>query len=117
MTVRRKSVDYFDDALPSVTAAVQIVLAQRPPYYQVAESEKDSVFKTIVQPAWWLLGTEMTIQLRSSSEGTQVVVKTESQWFILGDILNFYDHYIYDFLTELRSELWCQRSGQTRAVS
>lgn len=105
MTVRRHSDDYFDAAPTAVASAVRAVLARRPPYVQMSETERDAAFRTNVKPSWWLLGTDMTIQLLPSSGGTQVVAKTESQWFILGDVFNFYNRYIRDFLRDLRTEL------------
>jgi hypothetical protein len=105
MTVRRNSDDYFD-AAPSVVAnAVRAVLSRRPPYIKTSETEKDVLFKTNVRPNWWLLGTNMTIQLQPSSGGTQVVAKTQSQIFVLGDVFDFYNRYIRDFLRDLRTEL------------
>jgi hypothetical protein len=47
----------------------------------------------------------MTIQLLASSGGTQVVATTRSQWFMLGDVFNFYNRYIRGFLKDLRAEL------------
>ncbi|SRR6266851_4175217 len=105
MTVRRHSDDYFDSTPSAVASAVRAVLARRPPYLQTSETEKDAVFKANVRPHWWLLGTDMTIQLQSSSGGTQVVVKTRSQSYIWGDVFNFYNRYIRDFLRDLRTEL------------
>jgi len=105
MTVRRHPDDYLDAAPPAVASAVRTVLARRPPYVQTTETEKGTVFKTIVKRSWWLLGTDTTIHLQPSSGGTQVVAKTESKWFILGDVFNFYNRYIRDFLRDLRTEL------------
>jgi hypothetical protein len=110
MTVRRHSDDYFDGAPTAVASAVRAVLARRPPYLQTSEMEKDVIFKTNVRPHWWFLGTDMTIQLKSSSGGTQVVVETRSQWLILGDVFNFYNRYIRDFLRDLRTELQRQKT-------
>ena len=110
MTVRRHSDDFFDAAPPAVASAARTVLARRPPYVHTTETEKDAVFKAHVKPRWWLLATEMTVQLQASSGGTQVVVKTESQWFIMGDIFNYYNRYIRDFLRDLRTELQRQRA-------
>jgi hypothetical protein len=105
MTVHRHSDDYFD-ATPSVVAsAVRAVLSHRPPYVQTSETERDATFKTNIRPSWWLLGTDMTIQLQPSSGGTQVIAKTQSQIFILGDVFGFYNRYIRDFLRDLRTEL------------
>src|ERR1700722_2007313 len=84
MTVRRHSKDYFDAAPPIVASAVRIVLTKSPPYVKTSEMDRDMFFRTNVRPNWWLLGTDMTIQLQPLSGGTQVVANTESQWFIMG---------------------------------
>ena len=110
MTVRRHSDDYFDGTTSAVASAVRAVLARRPPYLQTSEMEKDAIFKTNVRPHWWLLGTDLTIQLKPSSGGTQVAVETRSQWLILGDVFNFYNRYIRDFLRDLRTELQRQKT-------
>jgi hypothetical protein len=110
MTVRRHSDDYFDAAPSAVATAVRIVLSRRPPYIQTSETEKDAIFKTNVKPRWWLLGTDMTIHLQPSSGGTQVIAKTESQFFIFGDVFNFYNRYIRDFLRDLRTQLHGQKA-------
>ncbi len=104
MTVRRHSDDYFDAAPTAVAGAVRTVLARRPPYIQASETEQDTAFKTNVKPSWWLLGTDMTIELQPSSGGTQVVAKTKSQWFIMGDVFNFYNRYIRELRTELERQ-------------
>jgi hypothetical protein len=109
MTIRRHSDDYFDAEPSAVASAVRLVLARRPPYVLTSETEKDTIFKTNVKPSRWLLGTDMTIQLKLSPGGTQVVASTESQWFILGDVFDFYNRSIRDFLRDLRTELQRQR--------
>jgi hypothetical protein len=105
MTVRRNSDDYFDAAPSTVASAVRAVLSRRPPYIKTSETEKDVLFKTSVRPNWWLLGTNMTIQLQPSLGGTQVIAETQSQIFILGDVFDFYNRYIRDCLRDLRTEL------------
>ena len=112
MTVRRHSEDFFDAAPSAIASAVRLVLARGPHYVLTSETEKDAVFKTNVKPSWWLLGTDMTIHLQPSSGGTQVVATTESQGFIRGDVFNFYNHYIQDFLRDLRTE--SQETGIVR---
>src|SRR5208337_1884003 len=104
MTVLRHSDDYIAAAPPAVVRAVRKVLSRRPPYTQTYEVEKDAVFKTKVRWHWWLLNTHMTIQLQPSSGGTQVVAKTESQYFIMGDVFGCYNRLIRDFLKDLRIE-------------
>ena len=110
MTVHRHSDDYFDAAPSVVASAARAVLSHRPPYIQTSETERDATFKTNVRPSWWLLGTDMTIQLQPSSGGTQVIAKTQSQHFIFGDVFGFYNRYIRDFLRDLRTELQKQRA-------
>jgi hypothetical protein len=110
MTVRRHSDDYFEAAPSAVATAVRIVLSRRPPYIQTSETEKVTIFTTNVKPKWWLLGTDMTVHLQPSSGGTQVVAKTESQFFIMGDVFGFYNRYIRDFLKDLRIELQGQKA-------
>lgn len=105
MTVHRQANDYFEAAPPAVASAVRTVLARRPPYRDTIEIEPEAVFKTNVKPSWWLLGTNMTIRLQPSSGGTQIIAETKSQSFIWGDIFDFYNRYIQDFLRDLRSEL------------
>jgi len=109
MTVRRHSEDHFKVAAAAVAIAVRKVLARCPPYVETHETEKNAGFRTRVKPNFWLLGTNMTIHLQSSSEGTQVVARTESQSFIIGDVFNFYNRYMQDFLRDLRNELQKQR--------
>src|SRR5947209_2912549 len=110
MTVHRHSNDYFDAAPPEVANAVRSVLAQRPPYLNPNELEKDAVFKTNVRPSWWLAGTDMIIRLTPLSGGTQVFARTESQKYIFGDIFNFYNRYIQDLLVDIRTELQKQKA-------
>ncbi len=105
MTVRRHSKDYFDAAPLIVAGAVRIVLTKRPPYFKTGEMDEGMFFSTNVRPKWWLLGTDMTIQLQPLSGGTEVVANTNSQWFIMGDVFGYYNRYIRDFLRDLRIEL------------
>jgi hypothetical protein len=103
MAVTRQTYEHYKVAHLAVINAVREILAQYPPYRDTVEIEEGVVFRTNVKPNWWLLGTEMIIEVRSSSNDTQVSVRTESQWFITGDIFNFYNRYIRDFLEKLQS--------------
>ena len=105
MSVRRQKHDCFDATPPAVAAAVRVVLSRRPPYIHATETQRDTRFKTNVKPSWWLLGTDMTIELQPSPTGTQVVAKTASQWFILGDVFDFYNRYLCDFFRDVKWEL------------
>ena|SRR5436190_11367583 len=105
MAVRREAIDYLEGSPQFVAWAVRQVLAKHPPYTESSEVEKDALFKTIVSPHWWLLGTEMRVRLRPSSGGTQVVAETTSQWFIMGDVFDYYNRYIREFFQDLRTEI------------
>ena len=105
MTVKRHSNEYFDANPATVAQAVRSVLKRRPPYFQTAELEVDRCFRTNVRPCWLLLGTEMTIRLEEKVSGTHVNAITKSQWFIMGDVFNYYNRYLRDFLQELHREL------------
>ena len=105
MPVRRQKDDCFDAAPLDVAAAVRAVLSRRPPYVHMTETQSDTTFNTNVKPSWWLLGTDLTIELQGSPTGTQVVAKTTSQWFILGDVFNYYNRYLRDFFIDVRAEL------------
>ena len=110
MSVRRQNDDCFDATLPAVAAAVRVVLSRRPPYVRTIETERDTAFKTSVKPSWWLLGTDMTVELQPSPTGTQVLAKTKSQWFIVGDVFEYYSGYLRDFFRDVRTELQSRRA-------
>lgn len=105
MPVHRQQTDHLDAQPPAVAAAVRIVLSRRPPYDHATELKRDAIFKANVKPSRWLLGTDMTIELQPSPAGTQVVAKTASQWFIIGDVFDYYNRYLLDFFTAVRAEL------------
>jgi hypothetical protein len=109
MTVRRDSFDYFNASPPSVANAVRAVLARRPPYTQVAEIKKDTFFKANVRPSWWLLRTDMIIQVHTSSGGTEVITRMQSHRLILRDVFDRHNRYIRDFLEALQTEIQKQR--------
>jgi len=104
MTVRRHADQKFEATPQSVAAAIRKVLARRPPYIDF-QKEGDLAFRTNVRPSRWLLGTEMTVRMEPSSNETNVIAETKSQWFILGDVFNYYDRFIRDFFGDLRREL------------
>jgi hypothetical protein len=105
MTVVRHLDGFFDAPLVTVANGVRTVLAKKPPYRNTIEVAKDTLFKTNVKPSWWLMGTDMTIKLQPSSGRTQVVVKTQSQRFVVGDIFDCYKRYIRDFLRDLQNQI------------
>jgi hypothetical protein len=105
MSVRRQKDDYFNAPQQIVADAVRVVLSRCPQYVSTTETKKDSIFDTNVRPSWWLLGTDMTIELQSSSSGTLLIARTTSQWFIMGDVFNYYNRYLRDLFGNVKAEL------------
>ena len=105
MTVRRHSQDYFFTQPADVCNVVREILSRHPPYTHTRELVKEAVFKTNIKPEWWYWGTEMVIRLIPEQNGTRLIADTKSQWFILGDMGDFYNRYLRDFLRDVRLEL------------
>ncbi len=59
----------------------------------------------------------MTVQLQPSQDGTLVFAKTESQWFIYGDVFDYYNRYLLDFLRDVRMELPSHRARDTSGLT
>ena len=112
MTVHRERVEIFDMPPAEVALAVRSVLSRCPPYVRMTETLKATTFKTNVKPKWWLLGTDMTVELHLITTGTKVVAATKSQSFITGDVFQFYDGYLSDFLREVRLGLQRQKTEE-----
>ena len=111
MTIQRNSEDHFDAAPPAVASAVRAVLARGRRYFSTNEETMDAVFKARIRPTRWLPGTDLTIQLQPSPDGTQVVARGESERCLLGDVFDFYHRYIRNFLRELHQELQKRKSA------
>ena len=47
----------------------------------------------------------MTVDLQEVPSGTQIIAATQSQWFILGDALDYYNGYLRDFFGAVQAEL------------
>jgi hypothetical protein len=105
MTVRRRATIDFNAERPAVAAVVKSVLACNPPYRWSREVDPERVFTTNVKPSWWLLGTKMTVELEAAHCPTTMNVQTKSQWFILGDVFGYYNHYIREFESAVREGL------------
>ena len=106
----------FEATPLAVVKATRSVLSRRPQYVHSSEVEADAVFSVNVRPNWLLLGTEMKVELEPFSAGTQVLVETKSQFFIMGDVFGFYDGYIQSFLSDLRMELRRQSTNSRAAA-
>lgn len=105
MTVIRHREDSFDAPLEMVAEGVRRVLAERPQYRNTREVEKNTLFKTNIKPSWWLAGTSLTIKLQAVSGGAKVMAETKSQIFIFGDVFDYYNGYLCDFLEDLRAQI------------
>lgn len=105
MTVRCHAEEIFYAPPAEVATAIRWILSISPPYRHTREIIKDTEFSTKIQPSWLFWGTEMMIRLQVLDDRTRVSADTKSQWFILGDVLDFYNRYLHDFMRELRLEL------------
>jgi hypothetical protein len=95
---------------PEVAEAVRSVLADGQAtytYQEVVEADDGSTFHTVITPLAWplILSTRMIITLYPDGSETEVLVATRSQWFILGDIFDFYGGYIRDMLSAISRNL------------
>ena len=75
MTVHRQAHAHFGASASEIAEAIQEVIVQRPPYNKTIEIKAGSLFTTIVKPSWWLLGTDMTIEVQPSTENGSCQVK------------------------------------------
>jgi hypothetical protein len=117
MTVRRRKTESFNANCPEVASAVRTVLSRRPPYVKLAETEEGNAFETNVKPSWWLLGTDMTIELQPIPTGTQIIAQTKSQFFIFGDVFDYYNGYLCDFFRDVRAVVQAEQSSSITASS
>jgi hypothetical protein len=78
------------------------ILLGNPAYKNTKEQDK-GCFVTNVNPSWWLLGTAMTVRITGGEDSTTIVqVSTKSQPFIMGDVFDYYNRYIQEFLSALQ---------------
>lgn len=102
MTVRRSKEAVFRLDRTVLAELTRKVLEQ-PVYRDV--STTGSEFLVSVKPNFLLLGTPMRIVLEDQGNETSVTVSIESQSLILGDVFDFYNRYINDFLNDLTREV------------
>lgn len=111
MTVIREKSEEFESTSRTVVEALEHILrvGQGRYEYQRTEFENGSTrFKTVVTPKRWppLLSTQMIISIESLEPSVTVVsVRTQSQWYIFGDIADFYGGYIRDVFESLQRSL------------
>ncbi|MBU3005355.1 hypothetical protein [Paraglaciecola arctica] len=105
MTVKREASELLNIPTMEVCDHVKKVLSENQRSYSYSKTTKnDNGFVTTVKPVLWpfILSTKMNISFVDYNEKTEVIVSTQSQWFILGDVFNAYDGYIRTFFDSLR---------------
>ncbi len=117
MTVKRQKQGEFHTPTELVVEAIRTVLAKGGSSYKYRQTSYDSstrTFRTVITPSLYplILPTPMTITVLPSEMGTKVVVGTRSQWFVLGDVFNFYSRYITAFLNALTQNLMPTQATQ-----
>jgi len=110
LTVKREQSAVFFASGAEVARAVRSVLAHGQATYayrEVFEADDGLTFNLVITPSMWpfILSTRMVITLYSDGWETEVVVETQSQWFILGDVFDCYGGYIRDVLGAIRRRL------------
>jgi hypothetical protein len=110
MSVTRVQQVEFSRTLTEITSAIRIILERDRGFgkYRYTDVKMDgAVFETTIKPFLYpfLLQTRMTIEAKPEQQKTSVTVKISAQEFIFGDIFNFYNRYIDQFLSSLRSQI------------
>ena len=110
MAVKREGKGEFRVSVEAVLNAINAVLATSENSYRYDHPVFNSntrTFEAVIKPSLWpmLLPTFITITAVASEKLTIVKVGIRSQWFIFGDVFNFYSRYISNFLSALDSKL------------
>ncbi len=109
MSVIRDRTVEFQKSVGEITEAIRNLLEKGRGFgrYRYTNQEiNGNVFKTTIKPFLYplFLPTHLTIEVRPAGRNVFVTVKTSSQSFIYGDIFNFYNKYIDEFLFSLKSQ-------------
>jgi len=109
MTVKRELTELFDAPLPQVTQAIHVVLEKGQANYkyrETAASDGGTKIETKISPLHSrFLSTTMIIELISDGARSRITARTKSQWYIFGDVFDFYRGYIRDLLWSVQQEL------------
>jgi hypothetical protein len=110
MTVARQQSITFPASVSEVAWAIRSVLRDGHwmySYRQAVEAEDASSFHAVIFPRLWplFLSTRLLIELRRESEGTSVILHTESQPYITGDVFNSYRRYLRNTVTAIGRQL------------
>ena len=106
MTVTRQKLAEFQSPVEPVLDAIRVVLAKGGSSYHydnVGFDAQAKTFKTVIKPSLWplMLSTNFCVTVTSGPTTTRVVAETSSQAFLEGDVFNYYDQYLTDFLNAL----------------
>lgn len=107
MTVRRKQSEVIEMPPGETAQALKALLNRGQADYDylltfTAPDERE--FKAVIRPHLrFLLSTPLQIRLEPAGSKTQVVVEAQSQWFLFGDISDFYGGYLRDLFDSLRN--------------
>ncbi len=109
MTVKRELVEFFNSPSADISESVlKILKGNQSSYKYVNASEvQENYFKATIKPNLWpmFLSTKFEVQIIPDGSQSKVVAKTISQPYLFGDVLGFYDGYIQEFLSTLRTAL------------
>ena len=109
MTVRRQSSEDFEASQEQLLGHILEILntgQEKYSYVEIEANHDTGQINTRIRPnSWLLLSTRLRIQVKGSNAASTIIVSTCSQWWIFGDILNYYHSYIRDILSTLRSKV------------
>lgn len=104
MTVVREQQAIFNVAAETLAGTLKVVLHSNRIYQNVEVGPDGREFSVTLTPNFLLLPTRMTVQIVPEGMQTLLMVRTTSQWFIIGDIGNMYNQYIVDLFAAVRQE-------------
>jgi len=111
MTVIRNEKKEFSAPLDRAINTVRKVLSEKQSSYiytKTIEGTDGTSFSTVIKPNLYplLLSTQLFIEITKIADNISAVeVKTKSQWFIIGDIFNYYNKYIHEFFKKIEDEI------------
>ncbi len=110
MTVTRSKIQEFAGSLRCIADSVRRALSKSQGsyrYVQVVENEDGTSFEAKVWPNFPLmLSTQLFIEIHEREQDIcSVTIRTKSQWFIWGDIFDYYNKYVREFLEVLEKEI------------
>jgi hypothetical protein len=73
-------------------------------YENTIEKEEGREINTVIRPDQaWMLSTKLHIHLDAVESKTKVVIEMKSQWFLFGDVADYYGGYIRDLFGSIRT--------------